>query len=232
MNISFQKTQNEFVQLEKFVTRRLWKPKTEKQFQAGSYHTALTNLPYAPDSRRLGRLRALRNAYSEPLGEITLSELRAEGNKWKNEQEFFLEFVKDIERDLPNLEVSVARFIPISLYNAELKREVKVRQSASYISKLIYLLNSYDDYMNAPHRNIFKMLLELYNERRKEGFPEQEILSEKVWLGNSKTGQPENAFWLKWFFDVQKKYFGVDDWLLYAGLNSAEMPELLEKYRK
>lgn len=231
MNISFQKTTDEFIQLEKFVTRRFWKPRTMQQFQAGSYHTALTNLPYVEGSRRLGKIRALRNAYSEPLGEITLGELRAEGNKWKNENEFFLEFVKDIERDLPNLEVAVARFVPVSLFNADLKREVPVRQTASYIGKFIYLLNSYDNYLTPEDSNAFELLQGFFDQRNKVGFPETEIFSEKTWLGNSKTGKTEAQHWKNWFWHITKQYFGCEDWLLYAGLHQSEMPELLEKFK-
>lgn len=228
MNISFQKTTDEFIQLEKFVTRRIWKPKTAEAFKFGSVHTALTNLPYCADSRPLGKLKAVADAYLENLSQITLQELKAEGDKWKTENEFFLEFVKDIERDLPNFEVWVARFVPISIYNQDSELFLPVHLTASYIGKFIehfYMFGIFED-ATAEEKRVFNELLGIYERRKKEFQPETQILFQTQ---EFRAGKMESVYFIEWFQHIHKKYFGVEDWLLYAAQNAGRLPERIEE---
>lgn len=217
MNISFQKTQDEFLQLKKTVTRRLWKPRTAERFKIGSIHSALSHLPYSPNSRRLGAIRAVKDAYSENLSQITLSELKAEGGRWRSENEFFLEFVKDIARDLPNLEVSVARFVPVSLYWAEEKLEVPIKQTASYNEKTLELFAGYE--------------LD-FHEEKQFGF-----ISDQLQIFQNTVSKDPAALFLEdsernlldWLTNTQMYYFGVKCWLEYAAANYGKMPERIKR---
>lgn len=228
MIISFQKTQPEFVNLSKFVTRRIWKPRTINQFKAGSFHKAWNKTPYATGGltkpARLGTIKALKDAYAEPLGEITLAELRAEGGKWRNENEFFLEFVKDIEKELPNLEVSVARFVPISLYYAAEAREVPVNQTAIYLKKTLELFAGYElDFRDNRQFEFFDEQLKIF-QKTVSTDPAAAIFDPVV------DRRDQNS--IDWFANMQLYYFGTKDWLQYAAENAGKMPDLLPKHNK
>lgn len=105
MIISFAFTEKEFLAGLKTVTRRRWKPRTAKQFRAGSIHYAWSKVAFAPGARKLATIRAVQDAYQERLGDITESELLAEGGMCKTVEEFCRLFGGD-----PNEIIWVARF--------------------------------------------------------------------------------------------------------------------------
>lgn len=111
MIISFALTEKEFLAGLKTVTRRRWKPITASRFKQGTKHQAWSNLPYVTGARKLGTIRATADAYQEPLGAITATDLLAEGGMCGTVEEFLTLF-----QGKPDELIWVARFEVLEFY--------------------------------------------------------------------------------------------------------------------
>lgn len=212
MNISFAKTTQPFLDLNKTVTRRLWKPATAARFQAGSIHSALSSLPYAKNCRRLGKIRAVRNAYLEPLGEISEAELMQEGGIWETKNHFFLEFGKPITLELLATEVYVARFIPVSLFYQKWQMEIPVELTFGFYLKAIFILGYSKNALPTDEQKIFAAIeknFEKANRKLQTAETATPVFSDPLLAKEMQTALEhcfQKAFGCKNFLELEAEY--------------------------
>lgn len=119
MIISFHETQKQILAKTKSATRRLWKERTARRFREGTEHQAWTSLPYAKGARHFADIRATRDAYQQPLSDITTADAAAEGfPEWTGEEfiQFFISFSGKAKKLTPDSLVWVAEFEVIRIY--------------------------------------------------------------------------------------------------------------------
>ncbi len=231
MNISFAKTEESMIDLRKFVTRRLWQPKTANCFKEGSIHSSWTKTPFVKGARRIGKIKALKDAYLENLDNITNDDLHSEGGIWETKHDFYLEFDPKLPAgEKPNREVYVAEFVPVSLYNEELKAEVPIWQTAAYIRAFLELNQLNDTFSfttNEEERCLSYLRKRLEN--TKEIKPSTLLIN---YFRTTENGQlNDGTFYFNFIKQFQLKFYGVSDWLLFAAQNKGKLPKLLPKYQ-
>lgn len=82
--ISFGYTWPAFVARQKTVTRRDWKPRTAKRFEAGLVFEAM-NKQAMYGGVPIGKARMTVDAYQQPLDQMPVEDFEAEGFRWLRE---------------------------------------------------------------------------------------------------------------------------------------------------
>lgn len=111
--LSFAKTQREYKNGIKTVTRRRWKERHYRRWQkywdeGRLVHDAWSNLPFVAGAQKMGQFRLTCRPYHEYLGDMPESDLEAEGGMCETKEEFY-----DLMGVHPNEQVVVIRFQPM-----------------------------------------------------------------------------------------------------------------------
>jgi hypothetical protein len=113
--ISFAWTSEAYLNGLKTCTRRDWKESHFQQwvkaYRAGNLvHDAWSNLPFVAGAEKIGRFRLTCEPYREPLADMPVEDLVAEGGLWESKAEFIR-----LQGGAPNKELVVVRFIPLGI---------------------------------------------------------------------------------------------------------------------